>query len=150
MSAKACASGLAVLDVWKIFDGSNRQLFAVKRASGSDPNVIGVSIWMSVQQCWLQAGGYARCQQPLIFCVCLVLLAAAQVNTTIVDVGRTAEGCAAHLSVGSASVGQCAVTTTGLGSSAAPGAQRWVLEAVPGEAGMVYISNQVGSGGVSG
>ena len=66
-----------------------------------------------------------------------------QANVTIVDIGRTAEGCAAHLAVGSASVGQCAVTTTGLGSSTSPGAQRWVLEAVPGEAGMVYISSQV-------
>ena len=66
-----------------------------------------------------------------------------QVNATIVDVGRTAEGCAAHLSVGSASAGECGVTITGLGSASCPGVQRWVLEAVPGEAGMVFIKNEV-------
>ena len=73
-----------------------------------------------------------------------------QVDTTIVSIGRTAEGCAAHLSVGSATVGQCAVTTTKFGSAASPGAHRWVLEAVPGEAGMFYISNEVSEVGLWG
>ena len=66
-----------------------------------------------------------------------------QVNTTIINVGRTGEGCAAHVSVGSASAGQCVMTTVGLGSATSPGVQQWVLDAVPGEAGMVYIRNAV-------
>ena len=66
-----------------------------------------------------------------------------QANVTIVDVGRTAEGCTAYLSVGTVTVGQCQTTTTGLGSSASPGAQNWLLENVPGLPGYVYISNEV-------
>ena len=69
-----------------------------------------------------------------------------QVNVTIVDVGRTAEGCAAYLSVGSATQGWCQTTTSGLGSSTSPGAQNWLLTDVPDEPGMVYISNEVRCG----
>ena len=68
------------------------------------------------------------------------------VNVTIADVGRTSEGCAAFLTVGSATAGQCAITIARLGSAAGIGAQKWVLEAVPGgQPGLVYISNEVGA-----
>ena len=66
------------------------------------------------------------------------------VNVTIQNVGRTAEGCDAHLAVGAASVGQCQTSTTsGMGSAASPGATNWRLDNVPGQPGMVLISNEV-------
>ena len=65
------------------------------------------------------------------------------VNVTIQNVGRTTEGCDAHLAVGAASVGQCQTSTSGLGSAASPGAQKWRLDNVPGEPSMVLISNEV-------
>ena len=71
------------------------------------------------------------------------MCAAPQVDVTIVDIGRTTEGCAAHLSVGTATVGQCQNTVSRLGTAASPGAKNWLLENVPGEPGMVYISNEV-------
>ena len=74
---------------------------------------------------------------------CCVLPPPLQANVTIVDVGRTAEGCAAYLSVGTATVGQCQNTVSGLGSSTSAGAQNWLLENVPGQPGYVYISNEV-------
>ena len=64
-----------------------------------------------------------------------------QANVTIVDVGRAAEGCAAHLVVGSAT--QCATVTARLGTADGIGAQKWVLTDVPGSDGLVYISNEV-------
>ena len=66
-----------------------------------------------------------------------------QANVTIVDIGRTAEGCAAHLAVGTATVGQCQNTVSGLGSATSAGANSWLIENVPGQPGFVYISNEV-------
>ena len=67
------------------------------------------------------------------------------VNLTIVNIGRTGEGCAAtYASVASVSPSWCAVTSAGLGTASSPGAQRWALENVPGGGpNLVYISNQV-------
>ena len=42
MSAKACTSGKTVLDLWKLADNTNRQLYTVKRTTGTDPGIIGV------------------------------------------------------------------------------------------------------------
>ena len=42
MSAKACTSGKTVLDLWKLADSTNRQLYTVKRTTGTDPGIIGV------------------------------------------------------------------------------------------------------------
>ena len=64
----------------------------------------------------------------------------------IVDVGRTAEGCAAHLAMGTATVGQCQNTVSGLGSATSPGANSWLLENVPDQPGFVFISNEVRCG----
>ena len=57
--------------------------------------------------------------------------------------GRSNEGCDAHLSVGTVTVGHCQTSTSGLGSVALAGAETWRLDNVPGEPNMVYISSEV-------
>ena len=140
MSAKACASGKTVLDLWKLADQTNRQLYTVKRTVGTNPGIIGVRFIFA------QRHSQRRVHCPSIQLHGECLLPSPQANVTIVDVGRTSEGCAAHLSVGTATVGQCQNSASGLGSAASPGAQSWLLENVPGQPGYVYISNEVRCG----
>ena len=138
MSAKACTSGKTVLDLWKLADSTDRQLYTVKRSVGNNPSIIGVRRApgsgcpspIGTLHPWRDADTRATAVVPL------------QVNVTIVDVGRTTEGCAAYLSVGSASIGWCQTTTSGLGTASSPGAASWLLENVPGQPGYVYISNE--------
>ena len=42
MSAKSCASSKNVLDLWKLADNTDRQLYTVKRTVGTNPSIIGV------------------------------------------------------------------------------------------------------------
>ena len=42
MSAKSCASGKTVLDLWRLADNTDRQLYSVKRTTGTNPGIIGV------------------------------------------------------------------------------------------------------------
>ena len=51
MSAKSCASGKSVLDLWKYADDTNRQLYSVKRTVGTDPYIVGVRRWYRVAGC---------------------------------------------------------------------------------------------------
>ena len=44
MSAKSCASGKTVLDLWKQTDQTDRQLYSVQRASSTGVSIIGVSL----------------------------------------------------------------------------------------------------------
>ena len=60
---------------------------------------------------------------------------------TIRNVGRSNEACAAFATEGSTS--QCGDTTALMGDKAGPGATQWILDAIEGEPGMVYIYNQV-------
>ena len=61
-------------------------------------------------------------------------------NVTMVDVGRTAEGCANYIGV-AAAAGQCSNTKVLLGTKASVGATAWEIQWVPGQPGCVYISN---------
>ena len=119
MSAKACTSGKTVLDLWKFADNTNRQLYSVARTVGTNPGIIGVSL------CVWEVGASTHVGRRLATCPLLcVWLPPPQANVTIVDVGRSNEGCAAYLSVGTATVGQCQNTVSGLGSSTSPGGER--------------------------
>ena len=60
---------------------------------------------------------------------------------TIRSVGRSNGACAAYAAEGSAS--QCGDTTALMGDKAGPGATQWIIDAVKGQPGMVYIHNQV-------
>ena len=65
-------------------------------------------------------------------------------NATLVNVGRTREGCAGYVGVASATAGQC--SNTGvllLGSRSGLGAASWSVQNVTGEPGYVYITNAV-------
>ena len=57
MSAKSCASGKTVLDLWKLADSTGRQLYTVAAVGGTASSVIGVSAGgQHVRLCWqLQA-----------------------------------------------------------------------------------------------
>ena len=152
MSAKACASGKTVLDLWKVADQTNRQLYTVKRASGSG-SIIGVRARTDRRPAPPHPASPpsrpvnpASNQTRMLLACLLAGLLALQVNTTLVNSGRASEGCAAYVSVGSASTGWCQITTAGLGTTTSPGAEQWVLEAVPGETDMVYVSNWVRGG----
>ena len=64
-------------------------------------------------------------------------------NVTMINVCRTADGCSAYASVGSAA--NCAATDVAMGTEASVGATAWEIQWVPGQPGYVYITNAVRS-----